>query len=101
MGYVVFRKLAWDLADEVFDCGTHLLFRKGSKEQKVILSEVINVNIQHFSSPERVTLHTRNEGSIGTELVFSLPIRINLFSKPKIVAELIQRIDDAKSSKRQ
>src|SRR5262245_38404205 len=28
-GYFLFRKLVWDLADEVRDAGTHLLVRKG------------------------------------------------------------------------
>ena len=40
-GFFFFKKLLWDLADEVFDEGDSLLFRKGKKEQRVNLKDII------------------------------------------------------------
>ena len=95
-GYFLFKKLVWDLADEVYDCGNQLIFRKGNLEQTVALTEIINVNHSDMSSPERITLTVRNEGKLGTELTFTPPIRFNPFSKSELVSELIRRIDEAR-----
>ena len=34
-GYVLFKNLLWDLADEVYDCGDSLLIRMGGQEDRV------------------------------------------------------------------
>jgi len=44
--------MVWDLADEVFDKGNELIFRKGGKEQRGNLREIINIDYAHMSSPE-------------------------------------------------
>jgi hypothetical protein len=97
-GYVLFRKMVWDLADEVYDHGESLEFRKGAKTQRILLKEIMNIDYSHMSSPERVVIHTRNEGSIGKELAFSLPMRFNPFSKNPLVRQLIERVDEAKNT---
>ena len=87
---MLFRKMVWDLADEVYDHGESLEFRKGTKTQRILLKEIINIDYSHMSSPERVVIHTRNEGAIGKELAFSLPMRFNPFSKKPLVRQLIE-----------
>jgi len=95
-GFIFFKKVLWDLADEVYDQGESLLFRKGGKEQKIYLKDIINISHAQMQSPERVVVQFRSEGAIGKELVFNLPMRFNLFSKSPIVSDLIDRVDRAK-----
>ena len=97
-GYALFKNLVWDLADEVYDIGDELIFRKGGKEQRVNLTDIININYTHMSSPERVVLHVRSEGPIGKELAFNLPMRFNPFKKSPFVRELTERIDRGRST---
>lgn len=97
-GYVFFKNLVWDLADEVYDEGESLLFLKGGKEQRVLLKDIINVSHAQMNSPERVILQLRYEGTIGKELVFNPPMRFNPFSKNPIVTELIERVDIARNA---
>ncbi|PKN70064.1 MAG: hypothetical protein CVU54_08525 [Deltaproteobacteria bacterium HGW-Deltaproteobacteria-12] len=95
-GYFFFRKFVWDLADEVYDCGDFLEFRRGQKTQRVSLNEIINIDYSHMSSPERVVIHTRQSGAIGKELAFCPPMRFHLFSKSPLVRDLIERVDAAR-----
>ena len=95
-GAFIMKKLVWDLADEVYDCGSYLLFRTSGIEQKVLLSEVVNLSHSQFSSPKRITLHLRAPGTLGSELTFNPPMRLNPFSKSDLVSSLIHRIDKAR-----
>jgi len=97
-GFVLFKKIVWDLVDEVYDEGDELLFKKGRNEQRVKLKDIINIDYTHMNSPERVVVHTRSSGKIGKELAFSLPVRFNPFSKNPLVRELIERVDKAKNT---
>ena len=97
-GFVLFKKMVWDLADAVYDYQDYLLFRKGNIEQKVFLKDIVNINFTHMSAPERVVVQVRNEGPIGKELAFSLPHRFKFFSKSPLVQELILRVDRAKNT---
>lgn len=97
-GFFIFKKLLWDLADEVYDEGESLLFHKGGKEQRVHLKDIINISYAQMSSPERVILQVRSEGDIGKELVFNPPMRFNPFSKNPIITELIERVDRARNT---
>ena len=42
-GFPLMKKLVWDPADEVYDCGDSLLVRKGGEEEGVPLSNIITV----------------------------------------------------------
>ena len=95
-GFFLFRRLVWDLADEVYDAGDYLVFRKGNQEQTVGLTDIINIDYSQMSSPERVTIHVRSEGPIGRELVFVPPMRLKWFGRAPIVSELIDRVDRAR-----
>lgn len=98
-GLFVMKKFVWDLADEVFDGGDHLLFRKGSLEQKVYLNDIVNIEHMAMSSPPRVTVLCRTPGALGTELVFTVPASFNPFAKLELVTELIERVDQARRSR--
>jgi len=62
-----------DGVDDVFDCGDHLLVKKSGKEETVLLSNIINLNLstnpQNISA--RITLRLASPGKFGTEITFS------------------------------
>lgn len=97
-GVFLFRKLVWDLADDVRDGGTFLLIRKGGLEERVLLSNVININVSQFSNPVRISLRLRAAGKLGDEVVFipKTEFRLNPFARNALAETLIRRVDDAR-----
>jgi hypothetical protein len=96
--FVFFRKLLWNLADEVRDGGTFLVVRKGSVEDRVQLANVVNVNMSQFTNPKRLTLRLRTPGKFGDEIAFvpkSPVFQFNAFARNAIAESLIQRVDRA------
>jgi len=96
------RKLVWDLVDEVYDGGDYLLVRNGGKEDRVALSNIMNVSASTMTNPPRVTLRLSTPGRFGDEIVFSpiKPITLNLFARNKIADDLIVRVDRARRGER-
>jgi hypothetical protein len=41
-GFVLMRKLAWDLVDELYDYGDHLVVKNGGEEDTIALSNIMN-----------------------------------------------------------
>jgi hypothetical protein len=103
IGALTFRKLIWNLADEVRDGGSYLLVRKGGIEQRVPLADVMNVSFSRFNNPPRVTLLVRHSGELGREITF-IPktsfFRISAFARNPIVDDLIERVDQARMQAR-
>lgn len=95
-GFTLFRKLIWDLADEVDDFGDYLRVRRGDIDERVNLADVMNVSMSQFTNPPRLTLRLRKPGAFGDEIVF-IPqrqgVRLNPFARNPIAERLIQRID--------
>lgn len=94
-GLVLFYKLVWDLADEVRDGGTFLLVRKGSVEERVALTSVINVDSSQFTNPRRITLRLQTAGKLGDQVVFipKASFQWNPFARNPVAEALITRID--------
>jgi hypothetical protein len=99
-GFILMRKLVFDLMDEVFDEGDVLLIRNGSQEERVLLSDIINVNYSPLTSPPRVTLSLRTPSVFGTQITFCAPARFIPFAASPVVDELIRRIDDRRQVRR-
>jgi len=95
-GYFVMKKLVFNLADEVLDEGDSLLVRFGSDQERIPLSQIINVSYSYMTNPSRVTLTLRTPGRFGKEITFIPPQRFVPFAKSPIVADLIERIDAAR-----
>jgi hypothetical protein len=53
-GYALFRRLSFDLVDEVWDEGDALLVRDAGIEEHVMLKNIINVGFSTMTNPERV-----------------------------------------------
>jgi hypothetical protein len=92
--------LVFDLCDEVWDAGTHLVLRKGSIYAEVYFENIKNVGYGGMTNPRRVTLTLREACALGSKVVFSPAIgaeaRLLFWTEPKIVEELIERVDQAR-----
>ena len=93
IGYLVMKKLLFDLIYEVYDEGETLLFREKGKEVRVSLADIKNVSYSWMMSPPRVTLSIRYMTELGDKHSFSPPAS---FIKNKDIEELIDRIDKAR-----
>jgi hypothetical protein len=96
--YFVFRRLVFDLADEVTDEGAGLRVRFGQMVEFIPIAQIINVSYAGLTNPRRITLTLREPGRFGGEIAFS-PAR--QFTPPlsrssPLVDELIQRVDAAR-----
>lgn len=100
-GSFLMKKLVWDLVDEVYDCGDFLLVKKSDEEDRIPLSNIMNVNASTNTNPPRVTLRLVKTGKFGQEVAFSpaAPFTLNPFSKNRIVEDLIVRVDSARSKR--
>ncbi|HEY2410679.1 MAG TPA: hypothetical protein VGI40_00470 [Pirellulaceae bacterium] len=98
-GYFLMKQIVWCLADEVFDNGQYLLVRKGRLEERVALSNIMNLSFSPHMNPKRITLTLREPSNLGREIAFSPPMHFSLnpFAKSPLVDELIERIDAAKT----
>lgn len=96
--YIVFRRLIFDLADEVTDEGDALRVRFGHEEERIPFAQIMNVSYTGMMNPPRITLMLRSPGRFGREIAFSPQrkfIRLLSNSSP-LVNELIERVDAAR-----
>ncbi|MDU0457824.1 MAG: hypothetical protein RW306_03735 [Geobacteraceae bacterium] len=98
-GIFIMKKLVWDLADEVYDYGDFLLIRKSEREERVPLSNIMNVSASTNMNPQRITIKLVQPGMHGAEISFSpaTSFTMNPFSKNKIAEDLIVRVDQART----
>jgi hypothetical protein len=99
VGYFMMKKLIFDLVDEVLDAGDALVIRNGHLEERVALSDIINVSYAQFVNPPRVTLSLRNPTMCGDRISFCAPVSFMPFSTSPIIDELIRRIDAARRAR--
>src|SRR4051812_44305630 len=45
LGFFLMKKFLWDLMDEVYDGGDFLLVKNRDEEEKVLLSNIMNVSV--------------------------------------------------------
>jgi hypothetical protein len=99
VGYAVFRRLILGLTDEVWDDGDALIVKNAGVEERVPLSNIMNVGYSMFTNPERITLTLREPGPLGKEVTF-MPLSAGLsfrwLSRNPIIDELIARVDEAR-----
>jgi len=93
IGYFFMKKLIFDLVDEVWDAGDALVVKNKDQEDRVALSNIMNVSYSPFMNPPRVSLRLRRPCAFGTEVAFCAPLRFIPFAGNPIVDELIRRID--------
>jgi hypothetical protein len=99
-GYVLMKKLVWDLVDEVWDGGDYLLVRNGGEEDAVRLSNIMNVSAALLTNPPRITLRLVTPCRFGKEVSFSpeRPFTLNPFAKNPVAEDLIERVYRARAA---
>ncbi len=98
-GYFLMKNLVFDLVDEVWDAGAELVVKNAGREERVRLTEIVNVSYTVMTSPQRVTLTLRQPASSGKkEVTFAAPAVWVPVAKSPIVEDLIWRIDAARRS---
>lgn len=100
-GYFVMKNLIWDLADEVYDYGEFLLIRRSDKEERVALSNIMNVSFSDNRNARRITLRLVQPGSLGAEISFSPVSSFTIIPSAKnpIAEDLIIRVDNARRNR--
>jgi hypothetical protein len=96
IGFVLFKKLLFDLADEVFEDGDALVVKNGSREERIAFTDIKNVGYAQFMNPPRVTLSLRRPSVFGDQVAFCAPVRIFNFASNPVIDDLIDRIDAAR-----
>jgi hypothetical protein len=101
VSYLMMRKLLWDLADEVYDGGDYLLIRNNGQEERIALSNVMNVGATILQSPSRITLRLVNAGKFGGEISFApkANFTLNPFAKNAVIEDRIVRVDQARTKR--
>jgi hypothetical protein len=91
-GFFIMKKLVFDLADAVWDDGDALVVRKKGWDERIPLTNIINVSTG-MSNPPRITLTLRDPCRFGKEVAFSPPVQFFQFWRSKVAADLIERIE--------
>ncbi len=96
-GYWLMRTLVFDLMDEVLLDDNILVVRNRGEEDRMPVTNIINVDSTIMVNPERITLSLREPSIFGDEISFTPPARLWPFSPSPIAKELIRlsRGDDA------
>jgi hypothetical protein len=100
MGFVYFRKFVSNLVDEVWDAGDALIVRNKGEEDRIRLSDIINVSYSPVGNPPRVTLSLRTPSRFGERVSFAAPVSVIPFTESPLIAQLIVRVDAARRSAR-
>ena len=91
--YFFMRKLVFDLVDEVLDAGDALVVKNGDRQDRIALSNIMNVSYSPLINPPRVTLFLRTPSLFGNKVTFCAPVRFMPFTSSPIVDGLIERVD--------
>jgi hypothetical protein len=93
-GFFLFRRLVWDLADEVLDAGDHLLVKRRGTEERIPISNIMNVSVSSYVNPIRVSLRLVKPGKLGSDVAFTpqAPFTLNPFAKNRVAEDLIVRV---------
>lgn len=102
IGLLVFRRLVWDLADDVLDGGDHLLVRRGGVAERVSLANVLDVSVKPIANPLRVSLRLYRPGRLGDKVVF-IPrskFRFNPLARKPVAESLVARVEQLRHAPR-
>ena len=103
IGFVIFKALIFDLVDEVWLAGDHLLVRNRGDQVSVALGNVMNVSTTTMTNPPRISLMLRTESSRLGKVVTFIPAGRNglltMFKPNPVATLLIERVDAARGGK--
>jgi len=95
IGLYYFNQTVWGLASEVLDCGHFLRVSKSGKTEDIPLNEIKAIDLTYPNHKHLITIKTMKPTIIGASITFRADKGYPLFSKPKILIELKERIKNA------
>ena len=96
VGYVIMKKMVFNLVDQVFDDGDSLLVKNGSQEDRILLADITNISYAQMMNPPQVTLSLRQPATFGDKVTFCAPTRFIPFATSPVIDDLIKRVDAAR-----
>ena len=101
LGFFLMKKLVWNLVDEVYDGGDFLLVKNKGEEERIALSNIMNVSASISMNPPQITLRLVTPAKLGSEISFSPKFKFSMlpFAKNEVAEDLIVRIDKARSNR--
>lgn len=96
---VLYRKFFSGLADQVHDLGDALLVRRGDEEERIALTNIMNVSITTMVNPPRITLRLIKSSRFGDEIAFLPRSKLVFFplAKNAVAEDLILRVHAART----
>jgi hypothetical protein len=82
----------WGLADQVLDGGDYLLVRRGGKQERVLLNNVVNVDVTHQFNVAKIVLRFRTPTAFGEKIAFYPKVSHRLGGRNDIADDLADRI---------
>jgi hypothetical protein len=86
------RRDIWGLADQVLDGGHFLLVRRGRTQERVLLTDVVRVDVTHQFNVVKIMLRLRTPTVLGEKLAFYPKVSHRLGGKNDIADDLVARI---------
>ena len=99
-GVVLFRRLLFDLVDEVWRDGDWLVLVDRGQKRRVALADVVNVNTSN-TNPRRITVMLRTGSPSSFSFMPASPRGfLSAFKPDPIAIELISRVDALRQAAR-
>jgi hypothetical protein len=100
--FFIYKDTIYPLADEVYDCGDHLLAKRRGVEVKIHLSDIKNVSYSREQMPT-ITLSLRKETALGRHLLFApqfsgLTKALSHLRLHPVAEDLIDRIESKRAA---
>jgi hypothetical protein len=97
-GYLMMKFMVWDLVDEVWDAGDHLVARQGGKAERVELADILWVRASRLMRPARITLELSPSARPGGKIAFMprLPASYVPASGFALAQDLAERVERAR-----
>lgn len=103
IGFFTFRRLIFDLMDEVWLDGDWLVISNRGDKCRVALADVMNVNATTATNPRRITVMMRTATRFGSSISF-MPASprsfLSAFKPDPVALDLIRRVDAARQAAR-
>jgi hypothetical protein len=99
VGNLILQKVVLnDIVDEVLDAGNSLVIRKGSREERIALADIVSVDYAYLVlgpwgwGPPTVSLSLRNPSVVGERVNFYPRLASEPFAPNPIIEDLIKRV---------
>ena len=88
----VIRRFVWRMIDEVTDCGDYLLVKRGTVEDKILLSDVEDVIDRPYRRPPKMIVKLRAKSEFGWNVAFAKVTGSDADGLKDIAADLRHRV---------